>query len=408
MTRSLMLSPTRNLRYRSSKPRASADSKRNDTTAISQCCRIADHQKSERSDPASNTHAAFAAALAAAVGSSIRSGAQLPGKLLARAEQPEQQHGESATCASTAAMATSSEAIHVEASENVEDKVTESNGLAMGRAEMIRKDPESPRISLTSQTDTALRKSELLLAQLSAMGLFDSDVDENRNDWSMISHNDDELGENESGIDVADSEETVSNDISKDDTPLCPEAEDVSAGPVNDEVKILTATDTVEVPVALFEMYLESHKKYNDLLMSLPTKKAHCMVASPSSDTLCPEPFHESLDLDSSCDSSDAASSVGPASWISSASSSMGSSMFSPQVSHRSLLMEGGVATPHSPCGFSPRSSFQPQMPPSLGHHRFTGNGHKAMHIRHPVGRVPKSCSIEQTVTITNTLHYQY
>jgi len=409
MTRSLMLSPSRNLCRRSSsssKPRrAAADSKQHDSKAVSQCCRIADHQKSERSDPASKTHAAFAAALAAAVGSS--------GSLLARAEQPKQQHAELAACASTAAMAPtpsmSSEAIAMVAPENAVDKVAAKNWLAVGGAETICKDPESPSTSLTRQTDTALRKSELLLAQLSAMGLFDdcdSDVDENRNDVSMISRNGDESVEEESGNDVVDSEEEASNEIST--AHLTEGADGFFAGPVNDEVKILTATDTVEVPVALFEMYVESHKKYNDLLMSLPGTKAHSMVASPSSETLCPDPASEAVDLDSSCDSWDAASSVGPASWISSATSSMGSSMFSPQMSHRSLLLESGMATPHSPCGFSPRSSLQSHIPPSLGQHRFNCNGRKALHVRHPVGRQPKSCTIEQTVTITNTLHYQY
>jgi len=409
MTRSLMLSPSRNLCCRSSKPRAAADSKQTDSTAVSQCCRIADHQKSERSNPASKTHAAFAAALAAAVGSSIRSGSQLSGSLLARADQPKQQHAELAACASTAAMdptsAMSSEAISMEASENAVDKVAETNWLAVGSAETTRKDPESPSTSLTRQTDTALRKSELLLAQLSAMGLFDdcaSDVD------SDVRHNGDESGEEESGNDVVDCEEGATNEISTDDAQLSEGADGFFAGPVNDEVKILTATDTVEVPVALFEMYVESHKKYNDLLMSLPVTKAHSMVASPSSETLCPDPASEAVDLDSSCDYSDAASSVGPASWISSATSSMGSSMFSPQMSHRSLLMESGMATPHSPCGFSPRSTLQSQIPPSLGQHRFNGNGRKALHVRHPVGRQPKSCSIEQTVTVTNTIRFQY
>lgn len=232
-------------------------------------------------------------------------------------------------------------------------------------------------------TDTALRKSEVLLAQLSALGL---NTDKNGFYLEEVEH-----------------EEAADEGIYQMPKSDC-------SSPKSWAALTPKATDTVEVPVVLLDMFVETWSKYRKLHLSSGSQAKEADGAE-SCETHLSEPEPEV----SSAKASDDASST-RTSQASDAAEDL-ASLPSPQMSASScpsgaLSPLSGLGSPSPPrilCASSPIHSKQMRDGNAMQFRRSCplvqanlqgGRSHVACR--------PVSCTVQQTVTITNTVHFHH
>jgi hypothetical protein len=271
-----------------------------------------------------------------------------------------------------------------------------SNLAARARAALtpagLELSAESPSPTAHAITDVALRKSEVLLAKMVALGLADHDE---------VGSAEDEHEDAVSTI-AAMSESACSSPRS---FPILPSTTSKT-------------TDTVEVPAALLDLFVETWARHRNVQLDAEgvdrCRPYHDHVAEPKSKRITSQASSTTIDGLSSADDASCWSSAGcsvsvPSLAPASCSSSVASPRMSPRktlgerqiLGERHSLLESGPQDRRASCASLIQS-------PILGHRQILRQAAPAIAVESRAGCRPVSCTVQQTVTITHTVHFNY